>query len=87
MIDIVNIIVFSLIGLGLLFCIIRFIKGPTLSDRVISLDTINIIIISVIVLLALVFNNSLYLGIAIIYAILAFLETVLFAKYVEAKHG
>ncbi len=85
MTDIINIIVFSLMGLGLFFCMIRFIKGPTLSDRVVSLDTINIIVISVIALLSVVFNSELYLDIAIIYAILAFLETVLFAKYVEVK--
>lgn len=81
----INIIVFSLLGLGLLFAVIRFIKGPSLSDRVVSLDTFNMIVIGVIVLLASLFKNSLYLDIAIVYAILAFLETVVFARYVEGK--
>ncbi|MGD9909778.1 MAG: monovalent cation/H+ antiporter complex subunit F [Candidatus Izemoplasmatales bacterium] len=81
----IDIIVFSLLGLGLLFAIIRFIKGPSVSDRVVSLDTFNMIVIGVIVLLANLFKNSLYLDIAIVYAVLAFLETVVFARYVEGK--
>lgn len=82
-----NIIVFSLVGLGVLFALIRFIKGPSTADRVVSLDTLNIIIIGVIALLANAFKNSLYLDIAIVYAILAFIETIVFARYLEGRHG
>lgn len=82
---IINVIVFSLLGVGLLFTLIRFIKGPSLSDKVVSLDTFNMIVIGVIALLALLFENSLYLDVVIIYAILSFLETVVFARYVEGK--
>ena len=82
---IINYIVFSLLGLGLFFSLVRFIKGPTLSDRVVSLDTFNMIVIGVIALLALVFKSELYLDIVIIYAIISFLETVVFARYVEGK--
>ena len=81
----IDIIVFSLLGLGLLFTLIRFIKGPSLSDKVVSLDTFNMIVIGVISMLALIFNNNLYLDIVIIFAILSFLETIVFARYVEAK--
>jgi multicomponent Na+:H+ antiporter subunit F len=81
----INIIVFSLLGIGLLFTMIRFIIGPSLSDKVVSLDTFNMIIIGVIAMLALVFQSELYLDITIIYSILAFLETVVFARYVEGK--
>ncbi len=87
MMDTVNIIVFSLVGLGMLFAFIRLVKGPSVADRVVSLDTINVITIGLISLLAMVFQNSLYLDIAIIYAILAFMETVVFARYLEGKNG
>lgn len=85
MTNIINIIVFSLLGLGVIFTFIRFIKGPTLSDKVVSLDTFNMIVIGIIAMLALLFKNNLYLDIVIIYAILSFLETIVFARYVEAK--
>jgi len=82
-----NIIVFSLVGLGVLFALIRLLKGPTPADRVVALDTFNVIVIGVIALLAYLFENSLYLDIAIVYAILAFIETIVFARYVEGNHG
>ncbi len=83
--SIVDIIVFSLLGLGILFALLRLFIGPKLADRVVALDTFNMIVIGVIALLAKVFNSNLYLDIAIIYAILAFLETVVFARYLEGK--
>ncbi len=85
MINTMDIIVFSLMGLGVLFSLIRMFLGPKLGDRVVSLDTINMIVIGVIVFLASIFSSDLYLDIAIIYAILAFLETVVFARYLEGR--
>jgi len=82
-----DVIVFSLVGLGLLFAVIRLLKGPTPADRVVALDTFNIIVIGVIALLAFSFKNSLYLDITIVYAILAFIETIVFARYLEGNHG
>ena len=81
----IDIIVFSLLGLGLLFTLIRFVKGPSLSDKVVSHDTFNMIVIGVIAMLALLFENNLYLDIVIIFAILSFLETIVFARYLEGK--
>ena len=80
-----DIIVFSLLGLGALFTILRLFIGPKLSDRVVSLDTLNMIVIGIIVALAALFKSDLYLDIAIVYAILAFLETIVFARYLEGK--
>ncbi len=83
----IDILVFSLVGLGVLFAMIRLLIGPTPADRVVALDTFNIIVIGVIALLAYQFKNSLYLDIAIVYAILAFIETIVFARYLEGNHG
>ncbi|OPL07923.1 MAG: cation:proton antiporter [delta proteobacterium ML8_F1] len=80
-----NAFVFTLVGLGLFFSLLRLLTGPTPFDRVLSLDTMNIIISGSIVLIALIFNNALYLDIAIVYAVLAFLETIVFARYLEGR--
>lgn len=81
----IDIIVFSLIAIGVLFSIIRLIKGPTASDRVVAIDTTNIIVTGTIVFIAHLFSNSLYLDIAIVYGVLSFLETVIIARCLEAK--
>lgn len=80
-----TIIFFFFIALGIVFSIYRLIKGPSVFDRVLSLDAINILITGLLVIIAFTLNNSLYLDIAIVYAILAFLETIVFAKFMEGK--
>jgi multicomponent Na+:H+ antiporter subunit F len=62
-------------------------KGPDQANRAVALDTFNIIVIGVVSFLSFLFGNELYLDIAIVYAILAFLETIVFARYLEGKHG
>ncbi len=80
-----DIIVFSLIGVGVFFALLRLLIGPTSFDRVVGLDTLNIIITALIVFLAYILKSGLYLDIAIAYAILSFLETIVFARYMEGK--
>ena len=82
---IANIIVFSLIGVGVLFAGFRLLLGPTSFDRVVGLDTLNIIITALIAFLSFVFKNSLYLDIALAYGILSFVETVVLARFLEGR--
>jgi len=79
------IVVLSLIGIGIFLSLIRLVKGPTVMDRVVSLDTINMMIVGLIAVMSVLFENGLYLDIAIVYGILAFLETIILAKYMEGK--
>lgn len=79
------IVILSLVGIGVLFSLIRLIKGPSVMDRIISLDTINIMIVGLIAIFSIVFENGLYLDVAIVYGLLAFLETIVLAKYMEGK--
>jgi len=82
---IANIIFFSLVALGIIFSIVRMVLGKTLFDRVLGIDVINIIITGLLVVIAGILDNPLYLDIAIVFAILAFLETVVFARYLEGR--
>ncbi|PNR88227.1 cation:proton antiporter [Petrotoga sp. 9T1HF07.CasAA.8.2] len=80
-----EIVVFSLIGIGVFFSILRMIIGPEVTDRIVSLDTMNVMITGIIVLLSHIFKNEIYLDIAIVYGVLSFLETVVLSRYLEAK--
>lgn len=80
-----SIIFFLLVALGIIFALVRMILGKTPFDRVLGIDVINIIITGLLVVIAGILENSLYLDIAIVFAILAFLETVVFARYLEGK--
>lgn len=79
------IVILSLVGIGIIMSLVRLVKGPSTMDRVISVDTINIMITGLIAIFSVTFKNGLYLDIAIVYGVLAFLETIILAKYMEGK--
>lgn len=81
----INIIFFALVGFGILLSLYRLVKGSTHFDRVVSLDVINVCIIGVLVAIAVMTENELYVDVAIVYSILGFLETIVFAKFLEVR--
>ncbi len=78
---------FELVTLILLFSMFmtlyRFLKGPTLSDRVVAFDVMSIMGVSLLVLLALYFQRSLYLDIALVFGLISFLGATIFGRYIE----
>jgi len=68
---------------ALLLTLYRFLKGPTLSDRIVAFDVLSIISISLLVLLSLHFQRELYLDIALVFGLISFLGATLFARYIE----
>jgi len=76
-------IVLALLALGILLVAIRFVKGPTPSDRVVALDTLTIITTAGLVFLSLFFERSLYLDVSLIYGVLGFIGVLTIARYLE----
>ncbi len=72
-----------LIALGMLFSIIRFIKGPTAGDRTVALDTTTTLMVAGLVVLAAVFDRFIYVDIALIYGVLGFIGVIVIARYLE----
>ncbi|MBN9346408.1 MAG: cation:proton antiporter [Devosia sp.] len=85
MIETVTTICFALLGLAMLAAIVRIIRGPTLADRILGLDTITVIAVGIIGLFAVTSGLSLYADIAIAVALVGFLSTVAFARYLLSR--
>ena len=60
----------------------RLLKGPTLPDRILALDTLYINTLALLVLLGVLLNSTVYFEAALIIAMLGFTSTVVLAKYV-----
>jgi len=74
----------SLILVALIFlAILRAVAGPTLPDRVVALDTINTLMVAVMIVLSVVYSEMIYVDIAIVYALLSFVATLYIARYLE----
>ncbi|MCP1145674.1 Na(+)/H(+) antiporter subunit F1 [Lysinibacillus endophyticus] len=74
----VLIIVLSMIAL-----LYRLVKGPNPSDRVVALDAIGVALISLVGLLSIVVETSFFLEIILLLAILSFIGTIAFSKFIE----
>lgn len=75
----------ALLVLALLLSVPRLLWGPTLSDRVLSLDLMGLTLIALIVTYAVETGQSAFLDVAAVLALLAFLGTVAFATYIERQ--
>ena len=76
-------VVFLTLLLCSIMAMIRVIRGPTAPDRIVGLDTINTIVIVLMVVFGAAFNEVIYIDVAIVYALLSFVTTLFIAKYLE----
>jgi multicomponent Na+:H+ antiporter subunit F len=81
--DLFFIIIISVISLGAVFAVIRFIKGPTASDRVMALDTLSVMLIAVLVVLGFLMKRYIYIDVSLVYAVLGFIGVITIARYLE----
>lgn len=65
-----------------LACSYRVIRGPTVPDRVVALDTIGTNVVAIGVLFALATDRGIFVLIALVLAIVGFISTVTVARYV-----
>jgi len=65
--------------------IIRVVIGPTIWDRLLGLNLISSKIIMAIIVFALMIQRTFLLDIAIVYALLGFIGSVLIARFIERK--
>jgi len=72
----------ALLGGALLLTVGRLLRGPTLPDRVVALDLISTLVVGIICMCALVFDQPVYMRDALVLAVVSFLGTVAFAYYV-----
>lgn len=75
----------GLLSLALLVTTIRVIRGPTLPDRVLALDTLAVIAIGLIAVLGIRSGNGFHVDIAIALGLVSFLATVAFARFILTR--
>ncbi|MFZ1510982.1 MAG: K+/H+ antiporter subunit F [Tabrizicola sp.] len=68
-------------SLALLLNLIRLFTAPTLTDRILVVDTMTVNTIALVVLLALRTGSALSVEIALLFALTGFVSTVAYCKY------
>ena len=66
-------------------CFIRLILGPTPADRVVAVDTVNTLTVASMVVLGLIYQEVIFIDVAIVYALLSFVSTLYLAKFIGGE--
>lgn len=78
---------FAIIVLVLLILVTmaRLFLGPTVSNRIVAFDAINSLTIVIMILFGVFYEVVMLVDVAIVYALLSFVGTLYFAKYVGGE--
>ncbi len=70
------------IGVAMLLALYRLVRGPTVPDRILALDTLFVATIAQLMLFGIYVGTAVYFEAALIIAMLGFVGTVVLSKYV-----
>jgi len=71
------------VGLAIVLCGWRLLRGPELTDRVLALDTMYVNVVAFVVLLGMRLRSEMFFEAALIVALLGFASTVALARYLS----
>jgi len=71
-----------MVALAMLLALWRLLRGPTVPDRILALDTLSVTAISELMLFGMYLNSAVYFEAALVIAMLGFCSTVVLSKFV-----
>jgi multicomponent Na+:H+ antiporter subunit F len=70
-------------GVTILLALVRLVRGPSTADRVVALDLLSAVAVGITAAWSVTADDPVYLDVALLLALVAFLGTVAFAAYAE----
>lgn len=83
MIELILKIALTLFSITIAISFYRVVKGPSMPDRVVGLDTIGVNLLSMVAIISILFETKAYLEVILILGILSFIGTIAFSKFLE----
>jgi multisubunit Na+/H+ antiporter MnhF subunit len=83
--NLLEIAALALLGGALLLGLLRLALGPRSPDRIVAADTLSVITTAGLAGLAALLGSPLYLDVALIYGVLAFVAVVAIARAIEGN--
>jgi multicomponent Na+:H+ antiporter subunit F len=81
----VNDVALLVLGAALLLALYRLAKGPTLPDRIVSLELTSMLSVGIILVVIVEGGVTVLLDVAIVLSLVAFLGTIVFASFLEER--
>jgi multicomponent Na+:H+ antiporter subunit F len=73
----------ALVGAAVLLAFVRLVRGPDVANRVVAVDLLSALGVGIAGVAAVASDDAVYLDVALVLALIAFLGTVGFARYAE----
>lgn len=81
----VTTIVLAMLAVAGALCLLRLLRGASLTDRIVALDTLLVIIVCGIAVQAARTGSGIYLDVMVVVALLGFTGTALVARFIERR--
>lgn len=78
--------VMCLLGVGIMLCLVRAVRGPRYTDRIVALNVICTLVILLICILSYVLGQGYLLDVAILYGLLNLLAIAVLSRITIARH-
>ncbi|MDG6256377.1 MAG: cation:proton antiporter [Methanomicrobiaceae archaeon] len=75
----------AVLGALIVLTLVRLLIGPTAPDRVVALDTVNTLTVASMIVLSVAYEQTVFVDVAIVYALLSFVGTLYIAKYLGGE--
>ena len=84
-----KVLIFAILFLSvtILICMFRAIKGPSAADRLIAVNVIGTKTIVLILIVSFLLHEKYFVDVAIVYALISFLSSIVIAKFIENSGG
>ena len=87
MVDIVFSVTLTMLAFAAVLTFIRLVRGPTLPDQVIAIDLIGVLTVCLLVVVAASTAQQAFLDVAMVLALISFVGTVAYARFVERERS
>jgi len=75
----------GLLAVAATLCVVRLLRGRSLPDRVVALDTILVVVVSGIAVFSAGRGHGIFLDVLVVAALLGFTGTALVARFIERR--
>jgi multicomponent Na+:H+ antiporter subunit F len=74
-----------LLAIAIILTFIRIMRGPSLADRVVGFDLLAAAAIGIIAIASVRFHDPIFIDVALLLGLLAFVSTVAFGRYLNRR--
>jgi multicomponent Na+:H+ antiporter subunit F len=73
------------VAVCILAAVAKVFIGPGAPTRLVAFDTVNTLVVAIMVVLAILFEQVVFVDVAIVYGVLSFIMTLYVARFIEGK--